>query len=70
MDLEMRKKLVKCYIWSIFLYGAETWKLRAMDQKHLERSEMWRWRRIKKISWANHVGMRYYLESRSGGLSS
>jgi len=23
-DLELRKKLVKCYIWSIALYGAET----------------------------------------------
>jgi hypothetical protein len=24
MDLELRKKLVKCYIWSIALYGVET----------------------------------------------
>ena len=32
MDLELRKKLVKCYIWSIALYGAETWTLRAVDQ--------------------------------------
>jgi hypothetical protein len=29
MDLELRKKLVKCYIWSIALYGAGTWTLRA-----------------------------------------
>jgi hypothetical protein len=28
MDLELRKKLVKCYIWSIALYGAETLTLR------------------------------------------
>jgi hypothetical protein len=28
MDLELRKKLVKCYIWSIALYVAETWTLR------------------------------------------
>jgi hypothetical protein len=32
MDLELRKKLVKCYIWSIVLYGAETWTLLAIDQ--------------------------------------
>jgi hypothetical protein len=31
LDLEWRKKLVKCYIWSIDLYGAETWTLRAAD---------------------------------------
>ena len=36
LDLDLRKKLVKCYVWSIGLYGAETWTLRAMDQKHLE----------------------------------
>jgi len=41
LDFELRKKLVKCYIWSIALYGAETWTLRAVDQKHLESFEMW-----------------------------
>jgi hypothetical protein len=51
MDLELRKKLVKCYIWSI----AETWMLWAVDQKHLESFEMWCWRRIKKISWTDRV---------------
>jgi hypothetical protein len=25
IDVELRKKLVKCYIWSIALYDAETW---------------------------------------------
>jgi hypothetical protein len=30
MDLELRTKLVKCYIWSIALYGAETWTFRAV----------------------------------------
>jgi len=34
LDLELRKKLVKCYIWSKALYGAETWMLQAVDQKH------------------------------------
>jgi len=55
LDLELRKKLVKCYVWSIALYGAETWTLRAVDQKDLESSEMWCWRRMEKISWTDHV---------------
>jgi hypothetical protein len=49
MDLELRKKLVKCYMWSIALYGAETWTLRAVDLIHLENFEMWSWRRMEKI---------------------
>ena len=37
------------------LYGAETWTLWAVDQKHLENFEMWCWRRMEKISWTDHV---------------
>ena len=33
LDLNLRKKLVKCYIWSMALYGVETWTLRAADKK-------------------------------------
>jgi hypothetical protein len=55
MDLDLRKKLVKCYIWSIALYGAEIWTLREVDQKHLESFEIWCWRRMEKISWTDLV---------------
>ena len=54
-NLELRKKLVKCYVWSIALYGAETWTLRAVDQKHLGSFEMWCWRRMGKTSWTDYV---------------
>jgi hypothetical protein len=40
LDLNLRNKQVKCYIWSITLYGAETWTFRKVDQKYLESSEM------------------------------
>ena len=35
-----KKKLVKCYIWSVALFGAETWTFRKVDQKYLESSVM------------------------------
>jgi hypothetical protein len=70
MDLELKKKLVKCYIWSIALNGAETWTLRTVDQKHLESFEMWCWRRMKKISWTERVRKeKFRLDSRSKGIS-
>jgi hypothetical protein len=55
LDLELKKKLVKCYIWNLALCGAETWTLRAVDLKHLETFEMWCWRRMETISWTEHV---------------
>jgi hypothetical protein len=54
-DLNLRKKLVKCYIWSIALYGTETWALQKVDQKYMESFEMWCWRRMKMISWTDRV---------------
>jgi hypothetical protein len=53
VDLNLRKKLVKCYIWSIALCGAETWTFRKVDQKYLESFEMWCWR--MEISWTDRV---------------
>ena len=53
--LKLRKKLVKCYIWSIALYGAETGTLWAVDQKQQESLEMWCWRRMEKVIWTDHV---------------
>jgi len=55
LDLNLRKNLIKCYIWSMALCGAETWTLRAADQKYLESSEMRCWRRMEKISWTDRV---------------
>jgi hypothetical protein len=55
LDLHLRKKLVKCYVWSIALCGTETWTLWKVDRKYLESFEMWCWRRMEKIIWADRV---------------
>jgi hypothetical protein len=35
LDLNLRKKLVKCFIWSIALYDAENWALQKTGHKYL-----------------------------------
>jgi len=51
------------------LYGAEIWTLKKVEQKYLERFEMWCWRRMEKISWTDHMRNEKVLESRSRGIS-
>jgi hypothetical protein len=51
----VRKKPVKCYVWSVAFYGAETWTIRTVDQKHMECFQMWCWRRMEKIIWTDDV---------------
>ena len=36
LNLNLRKRLVKCHTWSTALYGAETWTLRKVIKKTLK----------------------------------
>ena len=46
-----RMRLLKTYVWSVMLYGSETWTISKIMQKRLEAAEMWFLRRMMKISW-------------------
>jgi len=61
-DLNLRKKLVKCYIWGIALYSAETWTHQKKDKKCLGSFQMWCWRRMEKISCTNRVKNKEVLQ--------
>ena len=54
VSLDTRLRLLKCYIWSTLLYGCETWTLSKTLEKRIEAFEIWKFRRILKIAWANH----------------
>jgi len=43
LNVNLREKLLKWYIWCIALYGAETDTLPKINQKFLEIYEMWCW---------------------------
>jgi len=69
LDLKLRKKLVKCYIWSIALYGAEIWTLRAVGQKYLESFKCgagkgWK-RSVGPIMWRNEEVLLRVKEQRN-----
>ena len=39
-DLELRLRFMKCYVWSVLLYGVEGWILKVNDFNKLEAFEM------------------------------
>jgi hypothetical protein len=48
LDLNIKNKIIKYYILSIVLYGAETWTLRKLNQIYVRSIEMWCWRRLRR----------------------
>ena len=62
LEIELRKKPVKCFVWGVVLYGAETWTLRRNEQKRLEAFEMWVWRRMERVKWTDKIKNAAVLE--------
>ena len=54
-NINLRKRIMKAYVWSIVTYGAETWTLNKKMEQKLEAFEMWCYRRMQRISWTEHV---------------
>ena len=42
------------YVWSVALYGSETWTLQKEDIRRLHAFEIWIWRRMMKVPWIEH----------------
>ena len=54
IDLEIRKKLLKTYVWSVTLYGYEAWTI-GKEERRLQAFEMWYYRKLVKIRWVDKV---------------
>ena len=67
-----KMRLVKSLVFSIFLYGAETWTVLKKDRDRINAFEMWCWRRLLRIPWTarrtnasilGELGVRYRLDA-------
>ena len=67
LEKEVRKRLVKCFVWSVALYRAETWTLRRTEQNRLEAFETWIWRRMERVKWTDKIKNAVVLETMGGG---
>lgn len=46
--------LIRTLVFSIFIYGAETWTLKKADRSRIDAFEMWCWRRMLRVPWTAH----------------
>ena len=51
ISIKLRLRLLECYIFSVLLYGSETWTITKTLETKIEACEMWFIRRMGKISW-------------------
>ena len=54
LSIQLKIRLLKCFVWSVLMYGCETWTVTTKTRKNLEAAEMWLYRRIIRIPWTVH----------------
>ena len=54
-SLDLKKRMIKCYVWSTLLYGCETWTLTVELEHKINAFEMWMYRRIFRISYMDRI---------------
>ena len=45
VNLELKKRIMKCFVWSVALYAAETWTLTQTDRRRLKCGYGEEWKR-------------------------
>jgi hypothetical protein len=54
MSIHIRKRLNKVFVWSVALYGPDSWVNKA-EERYLESFETWCWRRILRVGWTEFL---------------
>jgi len=55
LSLKSKMRHIRCYVFSILLYGVKSWTLNDVITKKIEAFELWLYRRILKIPWTARI---------------
>lgn len=55
LSAELRTRMARCYVFSVLLYGCESWTLDSQTEKRIEAFEMYVYRRMLRISWVQRI---------------
>ena len=52
-DISLQRKvcLVKAMVFSVVIYGCESWTVKKAEHRKIDTFELWCWRRLLKVPW-------------------
>ena len=51
ITLPTKVRLVKAMVFSLFMYGCESWTVKKAEHQRIDTFELWRWRRLFRVPW-------------------
>ena len=70
-DITLSKKihLVKAMVFSLVIYGCESWTVKKTECQRIDAFELWCWRRLLRVPWTARRSKQSILKEISPGCS-
>ena len=69
ISLPTKVRLVKAMVFSIVIYGRESWNIKKAEHQRIDAFELWCWRRLLGVPWTSRRSNQSILKEISPGCS-
>ena len=69
ITLPTKVRLVKAMVFSVVMYGWESWTVKKAERRRIDVFELWCWRRLLRVPWTARRSIQYILKEISPGCS-
>ena len=69
ITLPTKVHLVKAMLFPVVMYGCESWTIKKAEHRRIDAFELWRWRRLLRVSWTARRSNQSILKEISPGCS-
>ena len=69
ITLPTEVRLVKAMVFPAVMYGCESWTVKKAERRRIDAFELWCWRRLLRVSWAERRSNQSILKKISHGCS-
>ena len=69
ITLPTKVRLVKAMVFSVVIYGCESWTVKKAECQRIDAFELWCWRRLLRILWTARRSNQSILKEISPGIS-
>ena len=69
ITLPTKVHLVKAIVFSVVMYGYESWTVKKAEHRRIDAFELWCWRRLLRVPWTARRSNQSILKDISPGIS-
>ena len=69
ISLSTKVRLVKAMVFSVVMYGCESWTVKKAERRRIDAFDLWCWRRLLRVPWTARRSNQSVLKEISPGIS-